>query len=66
MKIPTKNQVQLIDVDDEMPPKADKLLLLSKYGVLNIGTFQQGFHLAWSPLPKIPASVKEKINERYR
>lgn len=61
--IPTAKVVQLIDVDVQPPPQATKLLCLSKYGVLSLGIFQHGFHVAWAPLPKTPESVKVKLRE---
>lgn len=63
--IPTSKTVELIDVEYQKPPKADKLILLSKYHILSIGTFVEGFHIAWSPLPKIPQSIKDKRGKRY-
>lgn len=63
--IPTARSVSFIDAEVQPPPSgAQKLILLSQYGVTTIGTFQAGFHVAWAPLPKIPASVKAKMNTK--
>jgi hypothetical protein len=63
--IPTARSVSFIDADLQPPPSgAQKLILLSRYGVTTIGTFQEDFHVAWAPLPKIPASVKAKMNQK--
>lgn len=63
--IPTARSVSFIDAEVQSPPSgAQKLILLSQYGVTTIGTFQAGFHVAWAPLPKIPASVKAKMNQK--
>lgn len=59
--IPTANSIELIDAALTPPPeRASKLILLSQYGVLAIGTYQPGFHIAWAPLPKRPMTMKEK------
>lgn len=52
----------LLDADEHPPPRGTTLLVLSKYGVLTKGQFTYGFHVAWAPLPKVPNSVKEKLN----
>lgn len=63
MIVPTAKTIELIDVRDQSPPRADKLILLSMYGVTSIGTYQPGFHVAWAPMPKAPESVKRRILE---
>lgn len=60
--IPTAALVYLKDIEEHKPdPRAAKLLMLSKYGVLRIGTPVEGYDVAWSELPKIPNSVKDKM-----
>lgn len=60
--IPTAALVYLKDIEEHKPdPRATKLLMLSKYGVLRIGTPVEDFDVAWSELPKIPNSVKDKM-----
>lgn len=40
-----------------------KCLLLTKYGVAVIGNYnEEKGYVAFSPLPKIPVRIKEKIN----
>lgn len=52
--IPTAALVYLKDIEEHKPdPRATKLLMLSEYGVLRIGTPVEGFDVAWSELPKI-------------
>ena len=60
MLIPTAPATELFDADLFPPPKADKLVVYSKYGITTISTFQPGFHLAWGYMPKVPESVKQK------
>ena len=62
--IPTEVSVSLIDALEQRPPPHNKLLLLSKYGVLSLGVYQEEFHVAWAPLPKIPESVKRRLSEQ--
>lgn len=58
--IPTARVVYLKDFRQEQPdPRAKKLLLLSRYGVLRIGKPVEGYDVAWSELPKIPESVED-------
>lgn len=64
ISIPTAASSTLQDAALFPPPKATKLLLLSRFGVLAVGTYQPEFHVAWAPLPKIPATVKDKLNEQ--
>lgn len=64
-EIPTAWLVQFVDAQVQPPPSgAQKLILLSRYGVTTIGTFQAGFHVAWAPLPKIPESVKQQMSRK--
>lgn len=60
--IPTAEQSVLYDANIAEPPQnAIKLLVLNKYGVLSIGTFDKDSHVAWAHLPKIPKTVKERM-----
>ena len=62
-RIFTSTMVELFDAAEKMPPKeATKLLVLSRYGVLGLGSFDPNFHVAWGYLPKIPKSVKERMS----
>lgn len=59
---PTAESSTLYDAEEVMPPAAaKKLLLLTRYGILTIGTFDRDSHVAWGYLPKIPASVKSRM-----
>ena len=49
------------DVIEVPPPKNTKINLITKYGIQHTGIYQEGFHIAWYPLLKIPKSVKERI-----
>lgn len=62
-KIPTAPVTELYDAALFPPPKARKLVVASKYGVTTVGTFQPGFHVAWGYMPKLPATVKERISK---
>lgn len=60
--IPTALAAVFKDVRYHKPPqRAAKLILLSKYGVTTIGTYQPGFHIAWAELPKVPATLKGRM-----
>jgi len=64
-KYPTAESVTLLDAKLHNPPAgAKKLLLLTNYGILTIGTFDPDSHAAWGYLPKIPQSVKDRL--RYK
>lgn len=43
------------------PPLNTKLFVISRYGVARVGTFNPNFDVAWFPLLKLPASVKQRI-----
>ena len=45
---------------EERPPNKTKILLLSRYGILSIGPWDDWF-VAWAPLPKIPPHIKEQM-----
>jgi hypothetical protein len=49
-----------LDPDEDPPPRARKLLLLTKGGVAVLGHWGDDC-VAWSPLPKIPQRLKEKL-----
>jgi hypothetical protein len=55
--------VYWLDPDEEPPPVARKLLLLTEGGVACIGHWGDDC-VAWAPLPKVPASIKEKMLRR--
>lgn len=59
----TTAKFYLLDPDIDPPPKATSLILLNPGGVLIIGNWTEDC-LAWAPKPKIPKSVKDKINKR--
>jgi hypothetical protein len=49
-----------LDPDEHPPPRARKLLLLTRGGVAVLGHWGDDC-VAWSPLPKIPPKIKEKL-----
>lgn len=56
--------VELIDVRDQMPPNGAKVLALGLGGVLAQTVWTRDAHeffIAWAPYPKIPASVKARL-----
>ena len=54
------------DVIEVPPPKNTKINLITKYGIQHTGIYQEGFHIAWYPLLKIPKSVKKEIGKKAR
>ncbi len=52
---------EFLDPDEHSPPLGQKVLMLNPAGVCVIGIWQEGMR-AWCPLPKVPLSVKEKMN----
>lgn len=50
------------DPAQEPPPRATKLLLLNPGGVAIIGHWAH-WAIAWAPLPKIPADLKERLSQ---
>ena len=46
--------------EEERPPVKTKILLLSRYGILSIGPWDN-WYIAWAPLPKIPPHIKEQM-----
>lgn len=61
MLVPTTTALYFKDPDKYPPPRHNKLIVLSRYGVASIGTFAKGFHVGWVELPKIPEAIKEKM-----
>ena len=61
MIVPTTEQILFFDADLHPPPKHNKLLLLSKFGVCTIGVYEANFHVGWYYLPKIPSTLKKKL-----
>jgi hypothetical protein len=47
---------------DQAPPLGVKMLLLTPGGVCVIGTWAD-WALAWAPLPKVPAHIKQLLLE---
>lgn len=47
------------------PPKATKLILATKGGILTVGEWGDDC-IAWSPLLKIPQSVKDRLRAERR
>lgn len=47
-----------------LPPLNTKMIVVSKYGVARIGTFDPNFDVAWFPLPRLPQTVKQRISEK--
>lgn len=51
---------------DEKPPGGVRLYLLTRAGICVIGHWSNdGAYVAWSPLLKIPAHIKEELHRRY-
>lgn len=61
MKIETTKDIEWRDADLYPPPTGKVMWVLSKYGVATKDKFQQGFHVAWLPLPKIPPALRAKM-----
>lgn len=66
MIVPTTSDLVFKDPDIDPPPRHDKLLLLSKYGVASIGKYDKTFHVGWVELPKIPDAIYDKIRASQR
>lgn len=60
MRVETAWSVEWLDADEHPPPKGTKVLLLTRGGVAVMGHWQQGM-VAWTPLPRVPQSIKEKM-----
>jgi hypothetical protein len=54
-------------IEDEKPPLATKIWLISKYGNGYAGCWDKTDKtiVAWSPLPKLTPEQKQRIRERY-
>jgi hypothetical protein len=52
-----------LDPTEAPPPTGTKLLLLTTWGIAVIGTWPKDGkgYVAWSPLPRIPKQIKEKL-----
>ena len=50
-------------IEDEQPPKATKLLLISRYGVAHLGHWnpEDSDIVAWCPLPKFTDAQKIRL-----
>lgn len=57
--IRTARVAELIDPEEQRPPAGVKLLVVTRGGVLSIGTWSADC-LAWGYLPRIPESVKRR------
>ena len=64
MKYQTTSEVLCYDPKEYPPPLNTKIYCVSKYGVGRLGYWVEDFDIAWYPLPKLPQSVKDLINER--
>lgn len=53
-----------LDPEEHPPPRAKKMLLLTKYGVAVLGPWGLDC-VAWAPLPKVPPHIKEIMNATY-
>ena len=49
--------------EDQEPPLGVKMLLLNPSGVCVIGTWDD-WAVAWAPLPKVPAHIKQILLEK--
>ena len=59
-RIPTAPVAAWLDPSEHPPPEGTKLLLLTRGGVAVLGHWGHDC-VAWSPLPKIPPHIKEKL-----
>jgi hypothetical protein len=64
-RIPTAPAASWIDPDIEPAPRATKLLLLTAGGVAVLGHWGDDC-VAWAPLPKVPAAIKERMRRAWR
>lgn len=64
--VATANSAEWLDPEVNVPPRGCDVLILSKGGVLIRGHWRndQG-HLAWSPLPKKPKWLQDKLRAAY-
>nr|DAD59939.1 MAG TPA: hypothetical protein [Bacteriophage sp.] len=60
MDILTTPEVYCHDAEEVPPPKNKVVWVVSKFGVGRKDVFCEGFDVAWYPLPKVPASAKER------
>lgn len=66
-RIPTQDEVWLIDLDDEQPKPGETVLALTLGGVLIKEKWTSDSHrylVAWCKHPKIPASVRAKMKRK--
>lgn len=42
-------------------PQGDKVICLSKYGVVTASKFIAGFHIGYIPLPKMDSRIRELL-----
>lgn len=54
-------EVCAFDPEVHPPPRDTKINLITKYGIQTIGFWDDESYIAWYPLLKIPASVKERL-----
>lgn len=50
-----------LDPRETAPPINKKILLLTDHGVACLGHWYSPGFIAWSPLPKIPEQLKERL-----
>lgn len=65
---PVREEVQLIDIDEEMPSPGSLVLALGLGGKLVETVWRSDSHTffkAWMPYPKVPKKVKEKLYRFY-
>jgi hypothetical protein len=65
---PTSETCSLIDIDDEKPFPGQKILALTEGSKLIETVWSAklvGVVFAWTPYPKIPQKVKEKLYAHY-
>lgn len=61
-RITTSDRPDWRDCDLHTPPKNTKILILTRWGVIHLGTWDdEARFVAWMPLPKIPHDIKEKM-----
>lgn len=54
--------IEGLDPMEFPPPRNKKIICITKYGVAVIAHWVDDFHIAWSPLPRIPQSVRKRCD----
>lgn len=62
MKYLASDEPGWLHPDDQPPPPATKLLIYTKTGLALIGHWRNDDCLLWSPLPKISAELRQRLD----